>query len=307
MIVAITGASGFIGKRLTVRHLALGDTVRALTRKSPAGVPSGCDWHHGDLLGDMTALCAFVQGADVLYHCAGEVRHPSRMQAVNVQGTRNLTQAAAGKVKRWVQLSSIGVYGAFHEGVVTEETPLTPRGPYETSKAEAERVVLEASAAGSFGYSILRPSIVYGPNMPNQSLFQMIAMVNRGLFFFIGARGASANYVHVDNVVEALVQCGTRDEALGQVFDLSDWCSMEDFVGHIARNLGQRCPTLRLPEAPVRLLARLGGLLPGCPLTASRVNALTNRARYPADRIGQILGYRPPVSLEEGLRQIVEA
>jgi nucleoside-diphosphate-sugar epimerase len=210
VIVGITGASGFIGAALLQRHLARGDAVRCLTR-SPArrAAPSGgAIWMTGDLASPDDGLIRFTDGLDVLYHAAAEIRDPARMQAVNVDGTRALLDAAAGRIGRWVQLSSAGVYGRHRAGAVLEETPLAPVGIYESTKAAADALVIEAAQHGCLGSAVvLRPSIVFGEGMPNQSIAQMARMIEHGLFFFIGAPGASANYVHRDNVVDALVLC----------------------------------------------------------------------------------------------------
>jgi nucleoside-diphosphate-sugar epimerase len=80
---------------------------------------------------------------------------------------------------------------------------------------------------------------------------------------------------------------------------------MEQFVAAIANGLGRDVPRLRIPETPARLLAKLAGVVPGIPLTAARVDALTSRAVYPSTRIEQELGYRHGVSMENGLLELV--
>jgi nucleoside-diphosphate-sugar epimerase len=137
--------------------------------------------------------------------------------------------------------------------------------------------------------------------MRNRSLYQMTEMIGRGLFFFIGPPGASANYISVDNVIDALCICGRRKETRGTVYNLSDHRTVEDFVGVIAVALGKSPPVLRLPEGPVRFAARTLGKLPGFPLTESRVDALTTRAVYPVTRIERELGYAHAVTMEDAL------
>jgi nucleoside-diphosphate-sugar epimerase len=308
VIVAITGGTGFIGRKLVARHLALGDRVRVLTRRAAAEVPFGeaVALFRGDLASGGDILAPFAEGASLLYHCAGELRDPARMHAVHVEGTRRLLAAAGRTIGRWVQLSSVGAYGPRNSGVVTEETPLRPRGVYEETKAESDRLVLAAASSGLV-FSMVRPSIVFGPEMTNRSLFQLIAMIDRGLFFFIGEPGARANYIYVDNVVEGLVRCGTVPSAANRIYNLTDCRTLESFIGTIARALGRPVPTRRLPERPVRWAARLAGRLPRVPLTEARVAALVNRASYSTARIEHEVGYAHPVSMEEGLRQVVAA
>lgn len=308
MLVGITGGTGFIGKALVLRHLATGDTVRVLSRRSgnKTVLPKSVELFHGDLTGPVESLMPFIDGVDVLYHCAGEIRDQAKMYPVHVMGTDNLCAAADRKIGHWVQLSSIGAYGPHSSGIVTEQTPLNPVGIYEKTKTESDQIVMNAAKEDAFTYSILRPSNVFGPSMTNQSLFQMIAMINKQLFFFIGKPGASANYIHVDNVVEGLVQCGKKDAAKGQIYNLSDHRTIEEFVAVIADELRKPVPRLRLPEMPVRWVAKLCGRLQHFPLTESRVNALTNRSVYSIERIQHELEYTHQVSMENGLSQMVK-
>ena len=258
----------------------------------------------GDLAGD-TDLTPFVADADILFHCAGEIADPSRMHRLHVEGGSRLIQAAAGRVTTWVQLSSTGAYGPKRAGAVLETEPLSPSGPYEVSKASADQLVVKAANEGAFSCVVLRPSIVYGAGMPNQSLYAMLKMIQKGLFCFIGKPGASANYIHVDNVVHALLHCGFNTRAFNQVFNLSDYCTMEDFVGLMARELGSATPRLRLPEKMVRLLATTMQSVPAWPLTLSRVDALTSFVTYPTTKIEQLTHYRHKVSMAEGIADLV--
>ena len=308
MIVAITGATGAIGKRLLEQHLAAGDTVRALSRRERARLPSVVQVHRGDLASENDVLARFADGADVLYHCAAEIFDAARMMAVNAEGTRNLVSAAAGRVGRWVQLSSIAVYGAPERGVIDEATPLAPIDVYGESKAQAERAVLDAAEHGSFSCAVIRPSKVFGAGVAsgnNQVLYRLFSLVDQRLFFFIGKPGALTHYVHAANLVAALVRAGRATLAGTRLYNLSDDRTIEYFVDVIADALGEPAPRLRLPEAPVRLAARVLGRLPGFPLDERRVAALVNRAAFPSERIRQDLGYAPVVALEQGLRDLV--
>jgi nucleoside-diphosphate-sugar epimerase len=308
MVIGITGASGFVGSALLQRHLAAGHAVRCLTRGDRPQLPHGAAAVYGDLTRPDDSLVRFADGLDVLYHCAGEIHAADRMRAVNADGTRALVAAAQGRIGRWVQVSSIGVYGRHDSGTIFEETPIAPDGTYEQTKAEADAVVLAAAQQHRLASAVvLRPSIVFGRGMPNQSIAQMMRVIERGLFFFIGAPGASANYVHVSNVVDALVLCGSSQAAAGRVYNLSDWCSVEEFAASIADALGVRRPSLRLPERPVRTAVRALGRIAPLPLTESRVDALVTRCRYPIARIHRELGFELAVPIADGIAQMVDA
>jgi nucleoside-diphosphate-sugar epimerase len=228
------------------------------------------------------------------------------MHAVNVLGTKRLIEAARGRVGRWVQLSSVGAYGPITEGVVTEDQPEAPVGEYERTKTEADRLICAAVMEDAFPAVIVRPSNVYGPTMRNRSLFQLIRAVDRGLFFFIGRPGAVANYIHVDNVVEALTRSATAPHADARTYIVSDYRSLEEFISIIAGHLGRAVPRVRIPSRMAQGAALAGAWLPGFPLTKARIRALTSRAIYSTQRIELETGYRTLVSMEDGLRQMVE-
>ena len=308
MRVGVTGATGFIGSALARRHLERGDSVRCLSRRAqtPGTTIPDVEVVTGDLTHPDDRLRRFAEDLDVLYHCAAELGDERKMRAVNVKGTAALLEAASGRIGRWVQLSSAGVYGRHRDGVVSETTPLTPCGPYETSKAEADAFVLDAARSGRIAsFALLRPTIVFGSGMPNRSIVHMIRVIERGLFFFIGRRGASANYVHVSSVVDALVLCGTSPRAAGRTYNLSDWTTVEEFARAIADALGQPRPRLRLPERPVRAIVKTVGAAVPLSLTEGRIDALVSRARYPADRIQRELLYTFNVSIAAGLAEMV--
>lgn len=309
MIVAITGGTGFIGKKLVTRLVERGDSVRLLTRNPvDPSLSYLVKIHQCDLLSvSVNELSAMLDGMDVLYHCAGNLTNTQAMQALHVDATHKLVETASGRVGRWVQLSSVGVYGQQRDGSITEESALNPAGQYEITKTESDRIVIDGANRGGYSYSVLRPSNVFGAGMTNQSLFGMIAMIDRGLFFYIGKPGASANYIHVDNVAEGLIRCATMEAARGRIFNLSDHRTLEQFVNTIADALGRPAPRLRIPEAAARLAAGTLGRLPRFPLTPSRVDALTIHSHYPVSRIQQELDYRHVTSMEDGLRELVKA
>jgi len=296
-VVSITGGAGFIGKPLVQSHLSLGDEVRVLSRH-PQKDTEGVRYFQGDLTSSTCELSQFVEGVDVLYHCAGELYDESKMEDLHVNGIKRLLLAADGRVGRWVQLSSVGAYGSCRNGTVTEETRENPIGVYEFTKTQSDQLVRETSVKGGMEYSILRPSIVFGESMTNQSLAQMCKMIQRGLFFYIG-RNAVVNYVHVADVVNALMLCGQLAEAKDKTYILSDAVSLESMAASISKGMGVRPPSVRLSESIARFLSNSIGKIPGFPLTESRVNALTSRCCYDSSAIQKELGVSFQTSLEE--------
>lgn len=309
MRYAITGATGFIGRALTDRLIQSGTTVRILTRNAEKVRQLWPEYSPDIVEADLgaapkNALTNFLNNVDVVFHCAGEIRNTESMPAVNRDGTLRLCQAAEGRIHRWIQLSSAGVYGSYRDGVVTEDAPLAPADLYEKTKALGDLHVMHTALAGGFTYTLVRPSIVFGPTMPNQSLFQLIKTVAHGYFFYIGDRKATANYIHVDNVVQGLLSASWSEKAENKVYLLSDCCILSDLVGTVAKQFGKSNRFPRLPEMPARLVARGCGRMPGFPLTESRVDALTSKAVYSIKKITDDLDYRHKIPTLEGIGQM---
>ena len=307
--ILVTGGAGFIGRRLVHRHLEAGDCVRVLSRAETRLFPKGSiECHVADIVdGNENILERFVDGADIVYHCAGEILNETRMPLVNAYGTERLATIAAGRIGRWVQLSTIGVYGFPRTGIVTESTTPAPPNIYETSKLDGDNALISVAKSKDMPWSILRPTIVFGHDMPNNSLRSLIRAIESGHFFFIGQKGAYLPYVHADDVVEALMLCGCDDNALDNVFNISDDVEIEEFVSQVASILGCKMPGMRFPEKIIRLVAIVMDKVPGFPLTTSRVDALTRRARHITDKIESELGYSPVTGWRKGLNEVIGA
>ena len=303
--VAVTGASGFIGQALVNSCQSRGIKLRALTRTTKmAPCSDGVEWFRGDIRTTQD-WAKFFDGVDMVLHMAAELKNPSTMQSINVDGpVRMLDAAIKHGVKRWVQLSSVGAYGASDNGTISEYTPTNPSGPYEVTKTNFDEKLVAAASMSNMEFCIVRPSNVYGPGMRNQSLRQMMRMIAKGWFVYIGSIGASANYVHVDDVVNALILCLTQKPAANQTYIVSDWSTIEDMVRSMAISQNVNAPKIRVPISLVHLIAKSFGWLPGWPLTLGRINALTSFSRYSTQKIEHELGWQVSVPLSIGIKSI---
>jgi len=254
----------------------------------------------------------------MVFHCAGEVSNELGMRQLHVNGTQYLLNAVMEEARKrkktihWVQLSSVGVYGkpkgkANTQRTVTEQTSVHPKGEYEITKAISDALVIKASASGLITYSILRPSNVFGADMPNQSLKVLGRMVNNKMFFYIGSSGAIATYIHVDDVVKALLLCATSENAKNMVFNVSNDCLLEDMINGMARALSTPVPKLRVPEFFIRFTVKLLSVFTSFPLTNSRIDALVARTHYSNDLIEEKLNFSTQMGIPQTIREVIES
>jgi nucleoside-diphosphate-sugar epimerase len=303
-IIAITGGSGFIGKKLVEAHAKSGDEVRVFTRKSYTN-SNGVIYFQGNLLDKFFDFSEFLNNVDILYHCAGELNDSNIMHSIHVDGTRRLLEASVGKIGRWVQLSSVGAYGECLGDTINEISPENPFNHYEVTKTKSDELIQSISAKNGIDYVILRPSIVFGEMMTNNSLKQLLEFIDKGLFFYI-KKNSIINYVHVDDVVEALILCGESNNALNQIFILSDSVPLNTMVKSFSLALGVKQPSIYVPKGVVMFIVKIFGKIPKFPLTQNRLNALSNNCIYDSNKIKKTLGFSFKKNLEVRFREYAE-
>jgi nucleoside-diphosphate-sugar epimerase len=299
---AITGGTGFIGRALAEALVIRGDRVRVLTRR-PGSQPRGAIAFEGDLAS--TVPEAFADGADVVFHLAAEIRDTARMHEVNVRGTERLLKASVGRCGRWIQLSSVGVYGPPLQGEdITESTFPRPANAYERSKLEADRAVERDCSSAGCPWGVLRPSNVVGRTMRNESAFALVRAIVGGRFIYVGSRDAMSTYVHVADVVGALLAIASAPA--GTIANLSSDCTWTHLVKRICERAGCREPRLRLPATCARLVTRTLGVIPGFPLTQSRIDALSRIGGYPIGAALAMPGFRVARPMPEGFDEVID-
>ena len=311
MKVLVLGANGFIGARLVERLIEEAHDVKILTRSQGKTKNLKAKIFVGDLRDPLLDLDDLLGGCEVVFNCAGEIHDVELMHELHVESTNRLLKAISRKATdnsrvHWVQLSSVGAYGSVPdvERIVTEETKVNPKGEYEVTKTVADESIISSSREGGFTFSILRPSNVFGPGMPNNSIRQLIGVVRRRLFFYVGFNEPVVTYVHVDDVVSALVLCGFDERAKGEIFNISNDCSLRELIEGIARALSVPTPSLRIPKSFVRFAVTILSVVTKGFITQERVNALTSRTRYPVNKLKEKLDFEPGKYVPEYIADI---
>lgn len=309
MRLLVTGASGFIGKAVVSR--AVGEPnlqVRAATRRpSPSGTTGAEHVLVGDLSGD-TDWSHVLSGVDVVVHAAARVHVMAEtavdplaeFRLVNVAGTLNLArQALESKVRRLVFISSIKVNG---EGTrpghpYTPEDAPAPVDPYGISKYEAEVALRRLAADTNLEVVIIRPVLVYGPGVKGNFL-AMMRWLNSGVPLPLRSVENRRSLVALDNLVSFILTCVRHPSAANETFLVSDGedLSTAELIRRLARAMDR--PSRLLPVPAAMLMA--GAALMGRREMAQR---LIGSLQVDISKARRILGWVPPVSVDEGLRR----
>jgi len=305
--ILVTGATGFVGRALVRRLLADGLAVRAAVRQVSEALPAVTEAVTVGDIGPDTDWRAALAGVDAIVHLAARahvLRDSSadahaRYRAVNTLGALRLAEAAAAAgIRRFVFLSSVRVHGDHSTGAPLDETrPLVADDPYGRSKADAERGLAALAATGRLEPVILRPPLVYGPDVRG-NFARLVRLVERGVPLPLGAVRNRRSLVFVGNLVDAIVRVLDHPAAAGETFMVSDGedLSTPDLVRRIARALGKPA---RLVPVPVAFL-RLGGALAGRDDDVAR---LLDDLVVDPSKIRALLGWSPVFTLDEGLRE----
>lgn len=313
--VLITGGTGFIGSRLALTYAERGDACRIFGLLNTSAEQQNhellSEVHRvrrcvGDVL-DRAALAEAMQGVDTVIHLAAAQheagKSDSHFQKVNVEGTRNVFDAAieAG-VSRVVYGSTIGVYrpGA----LVSDQTPLDPAHIYGRSKLAAERLIADRYLE-RIPTTIVRISETYGPH--DRRLLKMFRAVAEGRWFHVGKSANLHQPIFVDDLVRVLMAAATREEAIGRTLIAagSQAVTSREMAEAIAHALGVDNPTRTIPLAPISFVARMMeglskplGITP--PLHRRRLDFFVRSFRFDIEPTVAALNYKPATTFTHG-------
>ena len=304
MKVMVTGASGFIGRRVVAELDGEGHSVVSIIRSVSASSAdnSSISVERVDVLDGTTDWSHALGGVSCIVHCAAVAHGNSgNVRAVNVAGTLNLArQAADAGVQRLVFLSSIGVNGNVNPRPFTEDDTPAPIGVYAESKWEAEQGLLKVQSDTGIQVVILRPPLVYGPHAPG-NFGSLVRWISKGVPLPLGAVHNKRSLVALDNLVDLIVTCIEHPAAANQVFLAGD--GQDVSTPELLRGVGQAMgKPARLIPVPSDLLM-LGASLMGKKDIAQR---LLSSLQVDISKARNVLGWQPPISVEEGLRRCFE-
>ncbi len=305
-MIAVTGASGFVGSALVSRLLAEQFATRALLRARCFQPFEGAELIETGDLESFSDWAAALAGVRVVVHTAARVhlmndsaKSPlDEFRRINVETTLELArQAAKMGVERFVFLSSIKVNGE----VTTANTPFSPDDEpapvdaYGISKWEAECGLRQLASQVAMKIVIVRPPLVYGPSA-KANFANLARIVKRGLPLPFGAINNQRSLVGLDNLVDFVLTCIVHPKAVNQIFLVSDGhdLSTADLVRGLAVAAGVRARLISVPPWALKFGARAVG-------ASGMVNRLCDSLQVDLSKATSTLGWIPPVSVTDGL------
>ncbi|MDM7998470.1 MAG: NAD-dependent epimerase/dehydratase family protein [Dehalococcoidia bacterium] len=328
MKTLVTGSTGCVGTGLVERLLAKGYEVRALARKT-SDLSYLKTTKAEIVFGDVTqyeTLVPAVQGIDIVFHCAAKVTPGwgpwSEFEAVTVEGTKNMLKASAeAGVKRFVQFSSVTVYGDAaqkKDGLVDENTPCeakkTPASYYDYAKRLADEACWEYHKQGKIKVSMIRIGIAYGPRdrlTADRTYIQTLIPI----VAWPGKANPRFAVVHTRDIAELAILAATSDKAIGQVYHAAgpEVVRMKDVTRAMMKAQGGPKVLITIPftlgyvgAVLIEGFARLVRTKSTPFLNRNIMLQLTKEGALDGTKARTELGWVPQISLEEGCRQYVQ-
>ena len=301
MKIVVTGANGFIGMKLFHSLRLTGYQVDGITRRSFPGcinlgsISPFTNW--GTVLSD--THCVIHTAALAHQDSSSPTENLNEFNRINCDSTINLArQAAKAGVKRLVFLSSIGVNGARNLGQPFSENDIPqPVDLYAKSKFSAEQGLLKISEEFGLEVVIIRPPLVYGKGAPG-SFGSLLKLAKTNLPLPLGAIHNKRSFISIDNLVDFIVTCVEHPMAEGKTFLVSDDndVSTTAFIKSLIKASGKTPYLIPVNVSLLRFIAGLAG-------KSSMIDKLACDLQIDMSYAKDILGWKPPISLQEGIRR----
>lgn len=281
-MILITGGAGVVGRRLCKGLIEKGFEIRVLDRPGTSLPGLDVDLVHGDIT-DPTTLKGLFDGVETVYHLAAVILPPddSWFQRVNVEGTRNVIEAATeARVKHFVLISSASV-------VYPHTTA------YSLSKRETEAMI---SAQTAMAYTIIRPTLVYDENGGEEFMRYLDQLKRWPIVPIIGDGSAKKNPVHTDDIMDGLIAIAGNEKTQGKTYafsggeDIGMWHLSKLMLAH----QGLSRPFVRIPVWAARAAAwLLGKLMANPPITWQMIAGVIQDANLDHSDATEDFGYAP--------------
>lgn len=304
--VLVTGGTGFIGSHLL---LALNEKNLPITLAVRRHISNSLNTAHKvvniSTVDETTDWTGTLKEVDTVIHLAARAHQlndqsldpEAEFLRINCEGTRTLAkQAIAAGVKHFIFISSIGAMATLSDTIISEESPCQPDTTYGRSKLSAESALIELCQNTQMNWTILRPTLVYGPNNPG-NMKRLFALVTKNLPLPFGSILNSRSLLYVGNLVDAIIKCIEDARAKNQTFIVSDGedLSTSELIFRMGNAMGKKTLLLPFPPSLLRLAAKM--------IKKEEVaDRLLGSLQVDSSKIRQMLDWTPPYTVDQGLQ-----
>ena len=308
--ILVTGATGFIGRRLALRLAQEeGAQVTGASRRPELAGPlieAGLA-HQSVDMADFDSIDRALEGQEIVFNLAVASGTSSEevSRRVNIDAVEHLVRhAAAVGVERVIHFSSMAAYGPPRAPIMTEDLALdtAQAALYGRTKALGDIRARQLGAEIGQEVSVIRPGMVFGPRGRSWTI-NLFKLVKRGVPAIFGDGTGHAQPIYVENLIDGLILAAYKPEAAGQAFNFVDQpLPWRDFLGYYGAMCGR--PPRRLPLGLARIaLTLVKPFIGRAESTDALLAYYTNNSVYPITSAEQLLGYRRRFSSEEGMAQ----
>lgn len=307
----ISGANGFVGKALCTELTHRGHHITAAVRSQNSLIKDTNTIVIGEIDNNTNWVDA-LRNVDVVVHLAARVHIMNddtgdsleKFLKINLHGTSNLAeQAAQSGVRRFVYVSSIKVNGEQTEPTqtFTESDKPNPQDPYSLSKWQAEQKLHRIAQKTGLEIVIVRPPLVYGPDMKG-NLARILTVITKRIPLPFASINNLRSLVYVENLVDALITCSTHSAAAGKTYLVCDDAdiSTTNLLRQLGNGMGCPASLFPFPTNWLRALGKLSG-------KSDIIGRLCGSLRIDSGKIQRDLNWTPPYTLYQGLRTTAES
>lgn len=314
--ILITGANGFIGRHLCAKLLQLNFPIKAITRNTSILQKNNLNNPLFTLnkitnINEVSDWSPYLSGVNVIVHLAARVHILNQneknskqlFQKTNVEATKKLLISAAKKgIKKFIFLSTIQVHGnesSINEKI-TENSPIKPINFYAQSKIEAEKSIIDVCNKYEINYCIIRPPLVYGPNV-KANFLKLLNLVNKQIPSPLKNIKSLRSMVSVYNLTDFIISCINCEQANNEIFLVSDDndISVSELLEKIAFYMNKRNLTFPFPLSILKFFCKIIR-------KEKELNKISNYLQVDIVKSKNILNWKPTFSFDYGLKKTVE-